>query len=244
MKLFIIRHAQSANNLLGEQAAYEEYMVRRDPEPPLTELGRRQAELLARHLAGNDFPERKQEDNKSGYGLTRLYCSPMLRTLQTAWPISQHTGLKPEIWLDLHEQGGIFHGNPRNGEPIVSFPGLSRRQIEEQYPGYLVPDAISDRGWWSGGYEDMQGCYARAAKVAQTLHQWAPEMLDERIALVSHGTFAEALVRALLGLPAGHRSYYSHYNTAITRLDFLPDGYLIVRYLNRIQHLPAELISR
>jgi 2,3-bisphosphoglycerate-dependent phosphoglycerate mutase len=244
MKLFIIRHAQSANNFLAESNAYDEYMERRDPEPPLTELGHQQAKLLASHLAGNNYPERKQEGGVKGYGLTRLYCSPMMRTLQTAWPISQHTGLKSEIWLDLHEQGGIFHGNPRNSGSIVGFPGLNRRQIEEQYPGYVVPDALSDKGWWTGGYEDMQGCRDRASRVAQTLRQWAPEMPDERIALVSHGTFAEALVRALLELPADHRSYYSHYNTAITRLDFLPDGYLFVRYLNRIQHLPPELISR
>lgn len=244
MKLFIIRHAQSGNNFLGESTAYEEYMARRDPEPPLTELGHQQAELLAKHLAGNDFPERKLESAANGYGLTRLYCSPMLRTLQTAWPISQRTGLKPEVWLDLHEQGGIFRGNPRNSESIMGFPGLNRKQIEEQYPGTIVPDMVSDKGWWSGGYEDMQGCNNRAARVAQTLRQWATEMPNEHIALVSHGTFAEALVRALLELPADHHSYYSHYNTAITRLDFLPDGYLFVRYLNRIDHVPFELVSR
>jgi 2,3-bisphosphoglycerate-dependent phosphoglycerate mutase/probable phosphoglycerate mutase len=90
----------------------------------------------------------------------------------------------------------------------------------------------------------MAGCDARAAKVAQTLRQWAEELPNERIALVSHGTFAESLVRALLGLPPDHRSFYSHYNTAITRIDFLADGYLFLRYLNRIQHLTPELISR
>lgn len=244
MKLFIIRHAQSANNFLGEQAAYEEYMARRDPEPPLTELGHQQAQRVAAHLASNEYPERKQEGDIQGYALTRLYCSPMLRTLQTAWPISQATGLKPEVWCDLHEQGGIFRGNPRNGDTIIGYPGLNRKEILAQYPGAIVPDAVSDQGWWLGGYEDMQGCHARAAKVAQTLRQWATEMAGERIALVSHGTFAEALIRALLELPTDHRSYYSHYNTAITRLDFMPDGYLFMRYLNRIQHLPPEMVTR
>ena len=69
-------------------------------------------------------------------------------------------------------------------------------------------------------------------------------MPDERIALVSHGTFLDTLIRALLELPPDHRAYYSHYNTAITRIDFLPNGYLILRYTNRIQHLMPELITR
>jgi 2,3-bisphosphoglycerate-dependent phosphoglycerate mutase len=243
MKLFIIRHGQSTNNLLGETAtAYDDYMAKRDPEPPLTEVGHRQAELLAEHLISNTHAERKQE-GRTGYGLTQIYCSPMWRTLQTALPVSQATGIKPKVWVDIHEQGGIFQGNPRNGE-IRSFPGLTRAEILSQFPGYEVPDTITDTGWWTAGHEEMSGCQTRAQQVAETLRSWAPDMPDERIALISHGTFAETLIRALLGLPADHRAYFSHYNTAITRIDFLSDGYVIVRYTNRVEHLPPELITR
>jgi 2,3-bisphosphoglycerate-dependent phosphoglycerate mutase len=244
MKVFIIRHAQSANNLLGETARYDEYMARRDPEPPLTDLGHQQAGLLAEHLISNSHPERKLEETASGYALTKILCSPMLRTLQTAWPISQATGIEPQVWLAIHEQGGCFSGNPRTGDEIINFPGLTRRAMAEQFPGYGLPGEIGDEGWWFSGYEDGDTCKARAVKVAATLREWASDQADERIALISHGTFTDALVRALLGLPPDHPSYYSHYNTAITRLDFLADGFTILRYLNRIQHLPPELISR
>jgi broad specificity phosphatase PhoE len=244
MKLFIIRHAQSANNLLGERLGYDAYMEQRNPEPPLTELGLRQAALLAEHCTSNSHPERKQEAERSGYAFTHLYCSPMLRTLQTAWPLSQVTGLKPQVWIDLHEQGGIFQGNPHSERGVVSHPGLSCRELQERFPGYTMPAEVTEQGWWFGGYEAMDGCHARAAKVAQTLRRWAGDMAAERVALICHGTFAEALIRALLALPADHRTFYSHYNTAITRIDFLQDEYLILRYLNRIQHLPPELISR
>lgn len=243
MKLFIIRHAQSSNNLLGETTGFEAYMAQRDPEPPLTDLGHQQAALVANHLADVAHPEQKQEA-PGGYSFTKLYCSPMLRTLQTTWPISQALGIQPEVWIDIHEQGGVFRGNPHNGDEIVNFTGVTRRQLVEQFPGYAAPTAVTDDGWWFAGYEDDAACRTRAVRVADTLRQWAREMPDERVALVSHGTFAADLIRALLGLPADHHTYYSHYNTAITRMDFLPDGFLVMRYLNRIQHLPPHLISR
>ena len=46
MQLLIIRHAQSANNALAEGVDYDEYMANRSPEPPITEMGERQAQLV------------------------------------------------------------------------------------------------------------------------------------------------------------------------------------------------------
>lgn len=246
MKLFLIRHAQSANNALAESAAMDDYLAQRSPEPSITELGFRQAQLTADHLAQLEWPEdgSDQRTNDShGYGFTKLFVSPMWRTLQTSWPIAKALQLKPEVWIDIHEHGGIFHGNPRHGD-VVSLPGLTRQEIIEKFPGYQLPDAITETGWWDGGYEEMEGCYERAAMVANTLRDWAPDMADDRIALVSHGTFLDSLIKALLGHDFASQLYYTHYNTAITRIDFTPKGFLLLRYLNRTEHLTPTLISR
>lgn len=246
MKLFLIRHAQSANNLLAEEVALGEYMERRSPEPPLTEIGQQQAQLVADHLASADYAEATQEQTDSaqpGYGFTRLYCSPMLRTLQTTLPISKALGLQPEVWIDIHEHGGIFHGDPEKG-PVAQHFGLTRQEMITLFPGYQLPTAITEQGWWPGGYEEMEGCYQRAQRVAAQLRDWAPTMPTERIALVAHGTFIDALIKAILGQDFASQLYYSHYNTAITRLDFTPRGFLLLRYLNRTEHLPPTLITR
>ena len=55
-----------------------------------------------------------------------------------------------------------------------------------------------------------------------------------------------SIAYALLMLPlsAQDRVYFSHLPTALTRLDFLQDGGLAMRYHNRITHLPVEYLTR
>ncbi|MBX3011540.1 MAG: histidine phosphatase family protein [Caldilineaceae bacterium] len=245
MKLFLIRHAQSTNNELAERVKLEEYMDQRSPEPPLTEAGHRQAQLVAEHLASTTYPESAQEagNGQQGYGFSRLYCSPMLRTLQTTRPISQALGVQPQVWIDIHEHGGIFHGDPQKG-PVTQCYGLTRQEIVDLYPDYQLPEGIAEKGWWPGGYEEMEGCYERAQRVAVQLREWGATLPDDRIALVAHGTFIDALLKAILGQDFAGQLYYSHYNTAITRLDFTPRGFILLRYLNRTEHLTPDLITR
>lgn len=246
MKLFLIRHAQSTNNYLAEHVKMEEYMEQRSPEPPLTEIGQRQAQLVAAHLAASAYPEAEQEKSNSGqqgYGFTHLYCSPMLRTLQTTLPITKALGIRPQIWVDIHEHGGTFHGDPQKG-PVAEHFGLTRQEILELFPDYDLPAEITEKGWWPGGYEEMEGCYQRAQRVADKLRDWASTQPDERIALVAHGTFLDALLKAILSQDFASQLYYSHYNTAITRVDFTPRGFILLRYLNRTEHLTPDLITR
>jgi 2,3-bisphosphoglycerate-dependent phosphoglycerate mutase len=234
MQLYIIRHGESANNALGtEDTSYDEYMAARSPDPVLTEIGERQAELVGAHLA------------EAGYGITELHCSAMVRAMQTALPIGQALDLQPRVWVDIHEHGGMFLGNPRNGDGIRSFPGISRREASERFPGYTLPEEMSDDGWWHGDYEDMESCAVRAQRVAEVLEERAAEDDDSAIALVTHGTFIDQLLKALTKqTETDRRIFYFKNNTAITHVDFLRDGRLVLRYTNRIPHLPDELITR
>lgn len=251
MKLFIIRHAESANNRLVSDNGYDVYIANRVQDPPITELGERQAEKLAEHLAADAHPE--SHENKlplqpySGYGFTHLYCSPMLRSLQTAQPIYRTTGVVPEIWTDVHEHGGIFLGNPRTGEGLKTMPGMTRAQIEERFPGYGIPDTITEKGWFYFDYEDMPACHARAMRVARRLRERAKahdgKDSEESIAMVVHGTFIDSLIKALLNQLPDRHFFFQHYNTAITRFDFLHDGTIILRYVNRTLHLPPDMFS-
>jgi broad specificity phosphatase PhoE len=243
MRLYIIRHGESTNNALANPRD-------RVCDPDLTDLGRRQAELVAEHLATGIDPEYYEgaseedtaADSRQGYQLTRLYCSAMYRALLTARPIGRTLGLKPEVWLDIHEHGGIYldHGGQHG---IRGYPGKTRSEILEEFPDYVLPDVVTELGWWNPGQgmEDWPTCHGRAIKVANTLREWAAS--HERIAIVSHGGFADALIKALTRQLPNSYLFFHHYNTAITRIDFRTDGTLDFRYINRFDHLPAELIS-
>jgi 2,3-bisphosphoglycerate-dependent phosphoglycerate mutase/probable phosphoglycerate mutase len=127
----------------------------------------------------------------------------------------------------------------------VGYPGKTRQEIRSVFPDYVLPPDVTANGWWNRDYEDWSTCRERAIKVAEALHQWAEsdEGKDEIIAIVSHGGFIDALLKALFNQLPERQLFYYHYNTAISRIDFRPDGRLDVRYLNRLDHLPPELIT-
>ena len=231
MQLYLIRHAQSTNNALSDPSG-------RVCDPPLTELGRQQSQMLAHYLANG--VERVPGFNGNGLRPTRLLCSPMQRALETAWPAAGVLGLAPEVWVELHEYGGIYldHGDPVG---IVGYPGKTRSEILAEFPGCVVPESITDKGWWRGGREDREACDRRAGLVASVLCHWADR--DERVALISHGDLLDALIKALLGTPCDRQRRYSHHNTGISRIELRPDGQTRVYYLNRLDHLPPDLIS-
>lgn len=251
MRLLLIRHGQSANNVLAESHGhdYATYMAGRVPEPPLSEIGLCQAQRLAEHLAAAAARPLPETDRlawvTSEHPIDALYVSPMLRALQTALPISQALGIQPQVWVDIHEHGGVFTGSPEKGD-VVGYPGLTRAEIEEQFAGYSVVDGLLDAGWWSGGYEEMDVCYGRACRVAGDLYRLAEEQPDATLALVTHGTFLDALMQALFvpNEAYGDRVHFSHLNTGVSRIDFSSERRLALRYLNRLDHLPPELVTR
>jgi broad specificity phosphatase PhoE len=246
MRLLIIRHAESSNNSLALKLDNATYMQQRSPDPVITELGIRQAERLAAHLSG-DAPADAPPGGKGIYGITHLYCSPMLRTLQTIQPTAKLLNLRPTIWIDIHEHGGMFTGNPHTGENFLRHAGLTRSQIVRDYPDFDLVEAIGEEGWWTADYEDISSAYARAIRVGRELRRRAHHELENGtksvIAIVSHGTFIDCLIKALFSQIPENRYYYFHNNTAITCIDFAQHDTLFLRYLNRTSHLPPEMIS-
>ena len=198
MHVYLIRHAQSENNVLTAET-----MGRRKVDPDLTALGYRQRERLARHVAC------QRDVFEDGFQITQLYTSAMYRCLVTAQALGQALDLRPKVWPDLHEMGGMFR---RQNGRFQGFGGMTRAEILEQFPDYQLPETITEQGWYDAelGYEPETYSLFRAIKVAEELQGRSES--DEVIGLVSHAGFLDRLVKAIFGqLPdPPHMMRYYH----------------------------------
>jgi 2,3-bisphosphoglycerate-dependent phosphoglycerate mutase len=219
MKLYLIRHAQSANNALPEEQRVE--------DPPLTELGHRQADALAAWMA--ETP------------LDILVTSPFRRALETTSYLHRSLRLKPQVWIDLHEQGGCYAGYEPHA--YVGRPGMNRAQIQAEFPDYEIEEALAELGWWQcQAYEDDEAARVRARRLLQkSLQHFAKSA--STVAFVMHADFKRLFLREVFA--AGGRngqSFLGIYNTAVTQLEFQADR-AELHIFNSTQHLDPSLLS-
>lgn len=238
MQFYFIRHGQSFNNALWDATGAS---VGRSEDPELTEIGWQQARHVAYYLAGgNPHPNGNAPHNP--FGLTHLYTSLMVRSVNTALCIAEVLGLPPMVWEDLHETGGIFQED-ETGERI-GLPGKERAWFATHHPTLVLPDALNEQGWWHRPYESIEQHPVRARRF---LH----DLLDRhggtnhRVAVVSHGNFYRYFLAALLRMPDVQSYYFALNNAAISRVDFSEHDVneVVIAYLNRVDFLPAELIT-
>jgi 2,3-bisphosphoglycerate-dependent phosphoglycerate mutase len=248
MELYFIRHAQSENNLLWAQTGSA---VGRKADPAITAVGHQQAQYLAQFLArpvegsdqdGSDF------QNRQGIGLTHLYCSLMVRTMQTGIYVAQACQLPLVALPDLYEVLGLYLEDETTGER-TSVPGLNRAEFLAQFPDLILPDEVSEEaGWWSRPPELRDEATIRAQVVLTYLRE-KHGGTEDRVAIISHGGFYQRFMTAVLNLPpehlyldSPHRYSFAINNVAITRI-ILEDGYTVLAYQNRVDFLPHQLVT-
>ncbi len=241
MRLYLIRHAQSTNNANIDQPG------NREPDPPLTSLGANQASYLAAHFHSSTNIDRATEITWSngdapGYTIHRIICSPMQRALQSARPLATALEAPVCVWPDVCERGGVFL---RQNGRFHGYPGLTRSAIAATYPGFELSNDITENGWWRGDLEPRGDSWQRAVRTAERLKDYARnDWRDDNVVMIIHAGFGDALLKALLGETRDKEdTYFYFYNTSITRLDFRASGSVVLRCLNRVEHLPTEMVS-
>jgi len=230
MILYLIRHAQSANNELYERTGSS---IGRVADPELTPLGVRQAKVLSDYLA-------EPGDSGGEFRFTHLYSSLMVRAVATATAVSQTCDLPVVAWPEVHEQLGIFLADEQSGE-LIGRPGKSRSYFREHYPDLQLPQSLNEHGWWNRPVETEPQWKQRAKDFLTELRR-RHGTGENRVAVVTHGGFYHVVIMALTGGAGTDGLWFTMHNTGITRIDFHPTHTSVV-YHNRLDHLPPELVS-
>ena len=243
MRLYIIRHAHVTYRRGISLASVPPEERSHLPDPPITELGRQQATLLGQHLSRTADPSDQAESrqvDRLGFAISRFYCSPMRRALQTAQPVAAALGLRAEIWLGLHELTGLWH-DEGDGRGARGFPGLTRAEVEEQFPDFVISPDFADDGWWNRPPETEAEYLPRLKRVAQNLRTMAMGT-DEHVAIVTHGTASNYILHGLLGSKEYEKIYFNHAHTGMSSLT-IRENETTLRYQNRVEHLPDDLVT-
>lgn len=252
MRLYVIRHAQSADNQFVIDNAdkgvksfgLDQPYFGRQADPELSGIGEKQAQALGRYVAQKRGMSVDGGDQSSAYTddmrFTHVYASLMVRSMITAGAVADALDLAPAIWEGIHETGGIWEPDPESGKP-VGCAGKNRVYFEDRFPQFTLPDDLGDEGWWNRPLETTPQIKDRAQRFCDDLME-KHGGTDDRVAIVSHGLFYSFMMKALLKVQSGAGVVFGMSNTGITRVDF-GERLTSVAYLNRTDHLPAELIT-
>ncbi|EEA08299.1 phosphoglycerate mutase family protein [Cryptosporidium muris RN66] len=217
MYWYFIRHAESTNNAtLNDDTTNDssEFNNKRAPDPSLTELGIKQATRTAEVLLSESSLVWITHDNnirKLKLGMPKfntIYCSPLRRSLETAFLIQKKVNCKVIVLKDLCEVGGVFHGKrlylPDMNDSIYC-SGLSRSEILKLYPDFELEDKITEKGWWNQPQESIKCALSRADKVIEWIWsiskndlQVHDKLTDSASILITHGLFQNILMKKLL----------------------------------------------
>lgn len=217
-ELYIIRHAQSANNALPESQRVE--------DPSITDVGQVQVQRLAERFRG--IP------------ITHALTSAFLRAVQTLEPLAEVVDAQPMIWTDLHEVGGCYRGYELG--QIEGAPGMDRETLSLRFPNFQIPDDIDEHGWWkSKPYEDWAAAQRRADEQGQRLlNEFAGS--DARVACVIHADFKDLLLRSMLKEQYAEFQDADLRNTGVTLLSCASTAVEVVEF-NDVSHLSEDLIT-
>ena len=165
-ELLLVRHGESEAVVTGEPVP----LFEGHGDPPLSEVGREQAELVGARLASEP--------------IDAIYVTTLQRTVQTAAPLAARLGIEPRVERDLREvhlgewEAGLFRQKTHERDP------LAVRMWTEQSWG-VIPGAERDADFF--------------ARVRAGLERVVDAHPDQLVAVVAHGGTIGALLSQATG---------------------------------------------
>lgn len=200
MRLLLVRHGESEWNALGR--------LQGQADPPLSELGRRQAAHVAARLCDE--------------GVDVIVSSDLERARETAAPLARIVGLEVEPREDLREVD------------LGSWTGVSREQVVRDAPELWRRWRVEGIEGWDGGERYTEAM----ARVSGAVASLAAAHQDRTVVAVSHGGSIRLATCHLLGMSVDQLGrIMSIGNTSITEFHVEADGTGRLVRLNDSAHL-------
>lgn len=241
MHIYLIRHGHRADQESGYTGG---------SNPPLSSLGFEQAEHMAEYMAKES--------------IDALYCSSMLRAIQTARPLQEKTGLPLQVWPAFCEtpvrtwREFARENDPRaqltaawrTGEmpPVVTEESMEAAEghyyllssLPETFPGTELSQPLPwPDAWWTaleGGCRETAFVRIELG-IAALLERHAA---GENIAVVGHGNSGDMMLTLLLGLSRDAPRRFHTLNTSIFKVAIDEHDKRMLVFANQVQHLPEE----
>jgi broad specificity phosphatase PhoE len=182
-KLYIVRHGQSAGNVLRDHAeANGEELIalnNRDADTPLSPLGHAQSDALGRWMAS--IPE----DRRPG----TILSSPFVRAHQTAAIIARHLGI---------DEGSIGVDERLREKEFGILDRYTRKGIEIKYPELAAQRAMVGKFYFRPpGGESWCDVILRLRSVVDGIRLTGPEC---RVVVVAHQVIVNCFRYLLEGM--------------------------------------------
>jgi phosphoserine phosphatase len=199
-KLILVRH--------GHVQGISPERFRGRAELPLTELGRREAEVTAARIAASWQP-------------AAIYTSPMSRAVDTGAAIGKRLGLSASAMPGLND---IDYGEWQG----LTNDAVRARWADELDTWHRHPDwAAIPRG------ETLQQVLSRAVAALREVARRHP---DDTVVLVAHDSVNRVLLLHALELPLSRYWRFKQNPCCINELDFGADGFTVLG-INQTDHL-------
>ena len=194
LELLLIRHGEA---LYG-------------PNDGLTELGVRQAELLAERMASVE--------------LAGIYSSTMARARQTAEAVAARTGHAITFDRRFREIDA--------GKRLEQSPEEHRRRAAT----FLRRTKVYTIGYEAQGGEGPEQLYERASKAISEVFSGPVKEDGGTYALIAHGGFINAALNYILDRPFDGTMRFRLQNTSISTVSLVEDSKLVIG-VNDVAHL-------
>jgi 2,3-bisphosphoglycerate-dependent phosphoglycerate mutase len=203
--IFIVRHGESKPLRVDEPQP----LVDGHGDPPLDPRGHAQATKVAARLVGQP--------------ITAIYVTTLQRTVQTAAPLAEATGLTPIVEPDLRE----IHLGEWEG-------GVYRIRREENHPDWQR--VLSEKTWdvIPGAEQEVD----LARRIVGAIGRISKGHPDERVVVFTHG----GVIGMISALATGGRMHQlsESDNGSLTHLVVSGDEWMLRRF-NDTSHLDPDL---